>query len=353
MEETKESDKTGAKQRRTSPIAIPSKLPKSPSLSDRTNRHSRNKSVQWADWELNNVVDFSGSKQTKSLIDEYSQTEIESPTSSDRVLPLIDSLVQTSLEIGSITSRSRSPSLITCATVEEDEERQTALADLIIHLEDTSALLREYLAPTQVKSDEDDYTKNEQTFFLLKYQILLVSFTQLVSILIFTLIDSVKNELDTGYFALTISCGSILQLLNIVLVAFASTVLSRQMVKYKVEGLLMAQTFVATVITFAGVYFLIYRFDPNNWEFGSADRIEERKAFGQFVKMLYLSVSSSTLCGAANVQPNKWHVTLIVCFQDLINFVYFASILAQTIGNYHSYTVQVKRSASMSHLVSR
>lgn len=33
------------------------------------------------------------------------------------------------------------------------------------------------------------------------------------------------------------------------------------MLKYKVEGKFMAQTYLATVITFAGLYFIIYRFD--------------------------------------------------------------------------------------------
>ncbi|GFS28621.1 hypothetical protein TNIN_395391, partial [Trichonephila inaurata madagascariensis] len=45
------------------------------------------------------------------------------------------------------------------------------------------------------------------------------------------------------------------------LVAFATAVLSRQMINYKVEGKLMAQTYLATVITFAGLYFMIYRIE--------------------------------------------------------------------------------------------
>jgi len=126
------------------------------------------------------------------------------------------------------------------------------------------------------------------------------------------------------------------------------------MLKYKVEGKFMAQTYLATVITFAGLYFIIYRFQPDSWEFGSVDKMEDNIALTQYIRMLYLSVSAATLCGAANIQPRYWYVTLILCFQSLINFVYFASILAQTIGNYHSYTVQVvRRSSSMSRTRSK
>ncbi|XP_042905942.2 uncharacterized protein [Parasteatoda tepidariorum] len=330
----------------------PQSSPKPSSLSDKRPRLIRNKSVQWADWELQDVIAYPPKKKTEALIDESIQTEIEPLPKG--VTPLVDDMIQTSFEIGSIASRSRTSSMNTCTTLDEEEVKQSALIDLITHLEDTAALLREYLIMPQPKPEEQSFIKNEQTFFLLKYQIALVCFTQLVSILILTLFDSLEEDVrDTSYFALTIACGSVLQLLNMVLVSFATAVLSKQMMRYKVEGTLMAQTYLATVVTFAGLYFIIYRIDPNNWEFGTANKIEDNVAFGQYIKMLYLSVSAATLCGAANIQPNKWHVTLLVSFQNVVNFVYSASILAQTVGNYHSYTVQVRRSSSMSRLAAK
>ncbi|GFS50703.1 uncharacterized protein TNIN_321261 [Trichonephila inaurata madagascariensis] len=201
---------------------------------------------------------------------------------------------------------SRSPSLITCTTFEEDDERQAALQDLISHLEDTAALLRDYLLPPKTESfSSSNISSFEQTTFLLKYQIVLVLFTQIISILILSLFDHLLEKVeDTGYHILTIACGVVLQILNMLL--------------------------------------------PESWDFGDENKMKGQLAIGQFIKLLYLSVSAATLCGAANIQPNSWYVILIVCFQSLINFVYFASILAQTIGNYHSYTVQVRRSSSIS-----
>ncbi|GFU10086.1 uncharacterized protein NPIL_161401, partial [Nephila pilipes] len=95
-------------------------------------------------------------------------------------ISLINTLVQTSVEISSLASqRSRSPSLITCTTMEEDDERQAALQDLISHLEDTAALLRDYLLPPKTESfSSSNISSFEQTTFLLKYQIVLVLFTQ-------------------------------------------------------------------------------------------------------------------------------------------------------------------------------
>ncbi|KAG8187409.1 hypothetical protein JTE90_009485 [Oedothorax gibbosus] len=315
-------------------------------------RSSRNKSVQWADWELKDVMEFSENPGSETLIDEYSQTELE--VDKQDPFSLIDTVVQAAVETSSLASRSSfSPSLVTCTTMDEDEERQAAISDLITHLEDTAALLREHLRPSGERdTGVEDMDSFEQTTFLLKYQIVLVLFTQLVSILVLSLFDHLTHikVRDTEYHILTIACGSILQILNMLLVSFATAVLSRQMLKYKVEGSLMAQTYLATVITFGGLYFMIYRIEPSSWEFGSSNKIEDNIAIGQYIQLLYLSVSAATLCGAANIQPNAWYVTLILCFQSLINFVYFASILAQTIGNYHSYTVQVRRSSSLRSL---
>ncbi|GFY52323.1 uncharacterized protein TNIN_257191 [Trichonephila inaurata madagascariensis] len=139
----------------------------------------RNKSVQWADWELQDVMEFNAEIKTETVIDESSQTELEISDKHDTI-SLINSLVQTSVEISELASQSsRSPSLITCTTFEEDDERQAALQDLISHLEDTAALLRDYLLPPKTESfSSSNISSFEQTTFLLKYQIVLVLFTQ-------------------------------------------------------------------------------------------------------------------------------------------------------------------------------
>lgn len=65
---------------------------------------------------------------------------------------------------------------------EDDDERQAALSDLITHLEDTAALLRDYLQPPKPSYEDADFTSYEQTIFLLKYQLVLVSFIQVIVI---------------------------------------------------------------------------------------------------------------------------------------------------------------------------
>ncbi|EEC00627.1 hypothetical protein IscW_ISCW001505 [Ixodes scapularis] len=106
------------------------------------------------------------------------------------------------------------------------------------------------------------------------------------------------------------------------------------MLKFRAaSGFLMAQTYLSTVLLFSGFYLIIYRLDPSSWELSVSDPITKGGAFTQHVRMFYLSVSSATLCGAANIQPVSWYATIFLCVQSLVNFVYFASILAQTIGH--------------------
>ncbi|GFY36523.1 uncharacterized protein TNCV_27291 [Trichonephila clavipes] len=160
----------------------------------------RNKSVQWADWELQDVMEFNAEIKTETVIDESSQTELEISDKHDTI-SLLNSLVQTSVEISELASQSsRSPSLITCTTFEEDDERQAALQDLISHLEDTAALLRDYLLPPKSESfSSSNISSFEQTTFLLKYQIVLVLFTQVVG----------WNEIQRKKFSYEKSCGEL------------------------------------------------------------------------------------------------------------------------------------------------
>ncbi|KAH6933620.1 hypothetical protein HPB50_016808 [Hyalomma asiaticum] len=78
----------------------------------------------------------------------------------------------------------------------------------------------------------------------------------------------------------------------------------------------MAQTYLSTVLLFSGFYLVIYRLNPSGWELSRTDPMISGGAFTQYVRMLYLSVSSATLCGVANIQPVAWYATLSVCFQD-------------------------------------
>ncbi|KAG0428925.1 hypothetical protein HPB47_024130, partial [Ixodes persulcatus] len=128
--------------------------------------------------------------------------------------------------------------------------------------------------------------------------------------------------------------------------------LTHQMLKFRAaSGFLMAQTYLSTVLLFSGFYLIIYRLDPSSWELSVSDPIIKGGAFTQHVRMFYLSVSSATLCAfhnerdattdasAASRRPWRYEASgggmapPELEPESLVNFVYFASILAQTIGH--------------------
>ncbi|KAF6019062.1 hypothetical protein EB796_022617 [Bugula neritina] len=51
-----------------------------------------------------------------------------------------------------------------------------------------------------------------------------------------------------------------------------------------------------------------------------------------FLKMLYNSISSSTLCGSSPVHPDIWYNFILVALQMLLSFLYFTSILRVVIN---------------------
>ncbi|XP_077508377.1 uncharacterized protein LOC144119684 [Amblyomma americanum] len=223
------------------------------------------------------------------------------------------------------------------AASEEDAKLRRdieSLDELALKLEDLATTLREALLRACAQSPAlADHAPPAPPYFV-RLQLPIVAFVQILWVGMLAAFDYVVTD-DTSpiYRYLVHAIMVALQVVNVLHVGLASWTLTHQLIKFRaVSGFLMAQTYLSTVLLFSGFYLVIYRLNPSGWELSSTDPMIGGGAFTQYVRMLYLSVSSATLCGAANIQPGAWYATLSVCFQSLVNFVYFASILAQTIG---------------------
>lgn len=209
-----------------------------------------------------------------------------------------------------------------------------ALDELALKLEDLAATLREALLQGSAQSPTPAGRDAECAPYFVRFQLPIVAFVQIVWVGMLATFDYlVTDESSPGYRYLVDAIMVALQVVNVLHVGLASWTLTHQLIKFRAaSGFLMAQTYLSTVLLFSGFYLVIYRLNPHGWELSRTDPMISGRAFTQYVRMLYLSVSSATLCGAANIQPVAWYTTLFVCFQSLVNFVYFASILAQTVG---------------------
>lgn len=209
-----------------------------------------------------------------------------------------------------------------------------SLDELALKLEDLAATLRDALLRASAQSPSLADRRAQGAHYIVRFQLPIVAIVQFLWVGMLATFDyAVTDKTSPGYRYLVHAIMVALQVVNILHVGLASWTLTHQLIKFRaVSGFLMAQTYLSTVLLFSGFYLVIYRLNPSGWELSRTDPMINGGAFTQYVRMLYLSVSSATLCGVANIQPVAWYATLSVCFQSLVNFVYFASILAQTIG---------------------
>ncbi|XP_064642754.1 uncharacterized protein LOC135497027 [Lineus longissimus] len=136
----------------------------------------------------------------------------------------------------------------------------------------------------------------------------------------------------------------IIELLNLVLVVFTSIKLGQQMFHRRVNGYFLAQCYLSSILLFTGLYALTFRLDHKSWRFVDEYNVVSPKPLiivFVFLKMLYLSVSTATLCGSSVITPREWYNYSLMGLQMILSFVAFASILGQMFSHsngpgYHS-----------------
>ncbi|XP_022339969.2 uncharacterized protein LOC111134827 isoform X1 [Crassostrea virginica] len=220
---------------------------------------------------------------------------------------------------------------------------------LVYELEATSALLRSYLGEQEAShSQKDSSTERNQTdcqyILKRKFENLLervtgfkiIIFTLVLqgfNLLIQTLIDVWPKKDD--YTELVVSCSTmiLLQVLNLVLLLISSVKLLKQLFLKEVSGVLLAQSYVAAILVFSGIYTLTKRLEPDSWKDVHEDTWKDPALIIEmYCQFLYFSVSTATLCGTAEVTPNMWYNYICVSIQMLLSFMYFASILGQVMA---------------------
>lgn len=222
-------------------------------------------------------------------------------------------------------------------------------AKLVYELEATSALLRTYLGEQEIAHTQSDSTaERSQTgcrhILKRKFDNILDKVTGL-RIIIFTLVLQGFNLLiqtlidvwpeKDDYIVFVVSCSTmiLLQVLNLVVLLISSVKLVKQLFLKEVSGLLLAQSYVAAILVFSGIYTLTKRLQPDSWKFVREETWKDPALIVEmYCQFLYFSVSTATLCGTAEVTPNKWYNYICVSFQMLLSFMYFASILGQVMA---------------------
>ncbi|KAL8568034.1 hypothetical protein ACOMHN_000258 [Nucella lapillus] len=174
-----------------------------------------------------------------------------------------------------------------------------------------------------------------------KYIFIITLLLQAMNLLVVTLIDRFPKQDDTAVYGTGITM-ILLQLLNLSFIIMVSMRLVRQLSKHKVSLLLLAQSYLSTIMLFAGIYTLTFRLEAKSWQFIQENtETDPLLVFELYSKFLFFSVSTATLCGSDNVLPKYWYNCLFASVQMLLSFIYFASILGHTLSQDTQYWLGV------------
>lgn len=137
---------------------------------------------------------------------------------------------------------------------------------------------------------------------------------------------STSNKEEKTPFVISLVVLVIFQLTNLVVVIITTVKLTKQVMHQTVTKSFLGQSYLSTTLLYAGLYTLMYKSQSDAFEnIKVSDTI-----FGPwelFVKMLFFSISTATLCGASHISPIEWYCQLITGTQMLMSYVYFASVL--------------------------
>ncbi|CAI8017383.1 hypothetical protein GBAR_LOCUS10562 [Geodia barretti] len=212
--------------------------------------------------------------------------------------------------------------------------RETAseLQDLLEALDNAREAVQAQLAAHEAESIRRRRQKPLIPHWVTKYLLLMTFLGQTICIALIAGIEelgkkSFANSTKRADIELT---GNILlttlQAAHLFLVLFVSFKVAKQVVHRTASGSLVAQSYLSTVLLFAGLYTLIYRLDPEGWKRVSEGNISSPILL--FLRMLFFSVSTATLCGTSVIEPIQWYINLFVGLQMLTSFVYFTSIMS-------------------------
>eukprot|EP00112_Aurelia_sp_Birch-Aquarium-sp1_P002059 Seg1224.5 transcript_id=Seg1224.5/GoldUCD/mRNA.D3Y31 product="hypothetical protein" protein_id=Seg1224.5/GoldUCD/D3Y31 len=177
---------------------------------------------------------------------------------------------------------------------------------------------------------------------------------QILCLLALTIVDVTYEKIEkdrnhTLSFNISIGIISAFQLVNLVLVFAATIKLTKQYIHKTASMRFIINGYLSMIVLFAGLYMLAYRFNSKCF----VDSATREKKFEYsvviFIRMLNLSISTGTLCGAASATASEWYSALAMSLQMLISFVYFASFLSQVLSPPNPATVPLKNNNKASH----
>ncbi|XP_019854850.1 PREDICTED: uncharacterized protein LOC100633645 isoform X2 [Amphimedon queenslandica] len=194
-------------------------------------------------------------------------------------------------------------SALDSSTIEASTHHQLSSNDpreILFALERAADLLR-----GQVEEDEQVHRVRKRPLlpvWLTNHLLLITFLIQVVGVgvlEIFHAVSGLDGTNTTEADAIVVDSGDgvlcLIELIHLLVVVVVSFKLVKQVIHHTATGVFLAQCYLSTVLLFAGLYTFEFRISPSAWDNLNANKATHPTFV--YLKMLYFSVSTATLCG--------------------------------------------------------
>ena len=119
-----------------------------------------------------------------------------------------------------------------------------------------------------------------------------------------------------------------MQVVQLVFIIIISVKLSKQVLHHTVTNWFLVQTYLATILLFAGVYTVIERAIPTSFKGVFADNSELTHEIVT-IRFIYFSTQTMTTCSFGDLVSNAWYVDMLVTVQMLLSVLYTTVIFSK------------------------
>ncbi|KNC48487.1 uncharacterized protein AMSG_04935 [Thecamonas trahens ATCC 50062] len=177
--------------------------------------------------------------------------------------------------------------------------------------------------------------------FITQYLLVWSVLWQAALMLILTLTEAGSSTSGSHAASVDIGIGVLVVFQSVMLLAIVMTSikLTKQLLHGSATGVFLMQSYLSTVLLFAGVYTLLYRIRPSSFrglpasfahETTDGSELSHSSTYAAtFIRMLYFSLTAMTTAGFGDIVPAVWYTYFAVSLQLLISVVYTAVIFAR------------------------
>eukprot|EP01091_Cochliopodium_minus_P016657 TRINITY_DN6311_c0_g1_i2.p1 TRINITY_DN6311_c0_g1~~TRINITY_DN6311_c0_g1_i2.p1 ORF type:complete len:297 (+),score=49.11 TRINITY_DN6311_c0_g1_i2:33-893(+) len=167
--------------------------------------------------------------------------------------------------------------------------------------------------------------------------LLITSIWQLLIILIYRIAfhnQGINDSTNEGkFFIIVLAIMIFFQVLQLTFIILTSIKLSKQIIHGTASNWFLIQSYLSTVLLFAGLYELIYILVPDAivGVIPAMDQNNELTHDFLFIRLIYFSLSVMSTTGFGDIHSNRWYADLIVIVQMLLSVLYTTVIFVRGI----------------------